>query len=86
MTNTKRCVYKRCERCGKKTRATWRYKKLFYCYRCYEQMFYYRIKNYPELFDEIDKAISKNISKKPIELKDSKFLKAYEEIKRRWLG
>jgi len=44
VANTKLCVYKKCEKCGNQTRATWRYKNYFYCYPCYKKMFNERIK------------------------------------------
>jgi len=41
--------------------------------------------NLIELFSEIDEGILNNLSEKPIKLKDSKFLKAYNKIKKKWL-
>ena len=38
-----------------------------------------------EIFKEIDNAIKESISKEPVRLSDSKFIKKYEEIKNKWL-
>jgi len=37
-----------------------------------------------QIFEEIDYAIMESISKKPIPIEQSNFLKKYKEIKKKW--